>query len=364
MLSNGTLEINIVEINIIDGGIEVFASATLNGLAVGFSKDGTVEIERFKIFNPPVLIPDGTKREIAIDDEKDIIEVDNFTEDAEEALRQTLIENIKMVGKSSEDVIVGKIGNTTSTFYPDSSPETTSVDGFAGYEGGTTDWDTAHDATTGTSVNDSATTINCGAQKQADATFRMYRAFHLFDTSAIPETDTIDSATISLWGTTVTNGDNDGDDFISIVSTTPASNTALVAGDYDQCGAVDDPTEMVDVGQRKYLSSISTDVYTVWTLNATGEANISKTGVSKFGAREGHDILDNPYAGANNTKNRMIHSSSEVTGTTQDPKLVVEHTAGSATSIKEVNGLAIASVKSRNGLAIASVKSINGLSNV
>ena len=35
-----------------------------------------------------------------------------------------------------------------------------------------------------------------------------------------------------------------------------------------------------------------------------------------------------------------------------------------ATSIKSLNGLAIASVKSRNGLAIASIKSINGLSNV
>lgn len=33
-------------------------------------------------------------------------------------------------------------------------------------------------------------------------------------------------------------------------------------------------------------------------------------------------------------------------------------------SIKSVNGLAIASVKSKNGLAIASIKSINGLSNV
>lgn len=39
----------------------------------------------------------------------------------------------------------------------------------------------------------------------------------------------------------------------------------------------------------------------------------------------------------------------------------IEYTEASASSVKTVNGLAIASVKTVNGLAIASVKTINGL---
>ena len=41
-----------------NGGIQLFAKASENGNPVGFGKDGTVEIERFKIYNPPILIDD------------------------------------------------------------------------------------------------------------------------------------------------------------------------------------------------------------------------------------------------------------------------------------------------------------------
>ena len=43
----------------IEGGIQIFAQAwNLDGTQVGFGKDGTVDIERFQIINPPILVPD------------------------------------------------------------------------------------------------------------------------------------------------------------------------------------------------------------------------------------------------------------------------------------------------------------------
>ena len=52
------LTVEIQSVNKIEGGIEVFARAWKGAQQVGFGNDGTVEIERFRIFNPPVLVPD------------------------------------------------------------------------------------------------------------------------------------------------------------------------------------------------------------------------------------------------------------------------------------------------------------------
>src|SRR3990167_3637881 len=51
-------------------GIELFAKAWKNGKQMGFGKDGSVEIERFRIFNPPILVddPNGTIIREWIDD--------------------------------------------------------------------------------------------------------------------------------------------------------------------------------------------------------------------------------------------------------------------------------------------------------
>src|SRR3972149_5045079 len=50
-------------------------------------------------------------------------------EDPAEAIRQVIVHNVTLVGKENTKIILGKVGNTTSTFYPDSDPESTSVDG-------------------------------------------------------------------------------------------------------------------------------------------------------------------------------------------------------------------------------------------
>lgn len=65
-----------------------------------------------------------------------------------------------------------------------------------------------------------------------------------------------------------------------------------------------------------------------WSFNATGISNVSKTGVSKFGLREGHDIVDDPPA--NNTNNGVDVTLADQNGTTNDPKIVIEHSGGNS----------------------------------
>lgn len=214
---------------------------------------------------------------------------------------------------------------TTTTAYPDAHPESTSVDGRIQYFSSTT-WATVRDAATGTSFDDSSATLDAPTSGLgATSNYFINRLFTLFDTSAIPDTDTISAGVVSLYINSRNNGDNDGEDFVSVVTSSPASNTALATTDFGSVGT----TEQHDVGERKDMTSIGTATYTDWTLNATGIGNISKTGITKFAFREGHDLLNSPYAGAGNTNNNLNVMAAEQTGTTYDPKLVVTHAAAS-----------------------------------
>ena len=211
-------------------------------------------------------------------------------------------------------VTIPKFGMTVSTFYPDPSPETTSVDGYLYIQNGTS-WNEMHDRASAQGALDSGAS---GALQNNSST-RIYRAIFLFDTSAIPDTDTIDSAVMSLYGngTTV---DSDSS-YVGITVSTPASNTGLVVGDYSQVGATDNPVQQAT---SILLSAWSNSAYNDFTFNATGEGNISKTGVSKFGARLRNDIIDTAPSGAPEAGFLFAETAS----TTSDPKLVVTHTGG------------------------------------
>lgn len=218
--------------------------------------------------------------------------------------------------------------NTTSTFYPDPDPESTSVDGYEANSNA--DWATAHDAATGNDGSDSLTIADTRSQNDG-VEYVIRRGFTLFDTSAITDTDTIDSATYSLYVTTKTDGDNDAQAYITVITTSPASNTALTTADYDQVGT----TEQNASGARLDITNITTSAYNDIALNATGLGNISKTGVTKFGTREGHDLENSAVAGSANSTIRW--STAEATSTTQDPKLVVVHSAAAVTGFMTTN---------------------------
>ena len=315
-------EISISDIRKIDNGVQVYASATKKGKQVSLNG---VEKERFKIINPPVLVRDTeTTERINTGTSTQTRVIRTHREAPFEALKEVIGQNVVLLA-DDEVPAKGSVGNTTTTVYPDANPESTSVDGriFVGSADGYSSWDDAHDATSGNADDSNATEIVVRAGGNGSA-WIISRVVTLFDTSSIPDGDTISSATFSLYVNSTANNDNDGDDFIRVVQSSPASNTALVSGDYDGVGAVDNPTS----GATEVdISGISTGTYTDWTLNATGLTWIDKTGITKLGLREGHDATDTPIASISNSGNEINASPAEVSGTTEDPKLVVVHAA-------------------------------------
>lgn len=156
------------------------------------------------------------------------------------------------------------------------------------------------------------------------------RGFVPFDTSSIPVSAPISSASLNIYVTSKTNNDNDGLDYVTVVQTNQPSSAALTTADYDNAGGVN-ATEGVSVGDRKDITSITTGAYLSFTLNSTGIGWIKKSGeVSNCGStagftclglREGHDITNTAVGYAQ--QNYMVASTSEFSGTSQDPYLSV-----------------------------------------
>lgn len=204
----------------------------------------------------------------------------------------------------------------TTTCMPDPNVEVSTVDGRIINSDAV--WSTARSAAAGTSANDSANIINVNAQEAGN--YFIYRSIVLFDCSAIPDTDVISAATITLTSDTTRDG-GEANSFVVIVgASNPASNTAVVADDFDQVGT----TTMSDSAD---LTSWTSGTQFVFTLNASGIANVSKTGISKFGIKTGHDVNDvAPGAGV---ESGIDIRSADYAGTSSDPLLTVTHAPAS-----------------------------------
>ena len=300
-------------------GIELFAKGWRGTQQLGFGIDGTVEIERFRIFNPPILVddPNGTIIREWTNDITGQLKQRKLREDPLEAIRQVISHNVKIVGKDNNKIVAGKIGNTTSTFYPDADPETTSVDGRTRYDGNGVTWATFQ-AADGGSASDVGTELYAylaawSVSNQWDLNDKTH---FLFDSSSIPDTDVISSATFSLYGTGTNN--NPLTLSLNVYSTNPASNTAIAAGDHDTVGTTAFST-------AKAQSTITAAAYYDWALNASGLTNVSKTGVSKFGFSYTNLPENVEPTWSSLAENSWGHYHADQTGTANDPKLVVVH---------------------------------------
>lgn len=227
-------------------------------------------------------------------------------------------------------IIAGhKAAAVESTFFPDPNPETATVDGLVRAADQEAIWAaiiaSAGNVSTDSASSDAINQINSHAST-SDRWASLYRAILLFDTSSIADAATIDSATLSIASAAIA-GNAKIDDLaispdVALVSSTPASNTALEAGDFDSLGS----TELA--ARISYADWSTTDgAYNTFSLNALGLANISKTGVSKFGTRNGQYDLDAiaPTWTANMASGVRGYFADQI-GTSSDPKLVVTHT--------------------------------------
>ena len=228
--------------------------------------------------------------------------------------------------------------DTTTTVYPDPHTESTSVDGRVITWNQGNDWDTEHDRTSGNYAYDNANEIPLGTFRSNMTSNNIYlqRHFFLFDTSGIDDDDEISEATLSLYAKSQEGNSTGGGDSevsvtsSSIVQSSPASNTALVTGDFNQCGSVDDPAQGIDAGERFVVYDWTESQYNDVDLNSTGIGWIAKDGITKLGIRNMFDITDDDSSG-NKYNNGMVVYSADESGTSKDPKLTVTHAVPAVT---------------------------------
>lgn len=206
------------------------------------------------------------------------------------------------------------------TVYPDAHAETTSVDGNVYIDGVNETWATIRARSAGGTAVTTATNPTC-AHIQASATTNQWatlaRGFFLFDTSAIAANQVVTAATFSLYGQA--NVNQFAGLTLCLVASTPASNTDLVVGDFDQVGAVEFST-------TRPTLPLATDAYTDFTLNAAGRAAIAKGGITKFAVRISSDFDDSPptWASGQETYASVYNADNG----SNKPKLVVTYQNG------------------------------------
>ena len=278
--------------------VEIFARAwSPDGEQIGFGVDGSVDAERFMIYNPPAIIPDP-RGEVSKDrftlnpatQKNKFIGVDRYQLDVEAALLEALSHVIKVKKQKfgPGNIEKGKIGSSTLVFHPDANPESTCIDGGVFVIGDIfVSWNAAVMQTDGTgeSSDDSVNNIvvNSVNRFSGGAVIILTRSYFLFDTSSIlPETEVV-SATLSIHSTGAVSG---GDQVIFaanlvLLSSDPQSNTSLVLSDYDRTrfgSTVLAPILPIET----FNDSIA---YHDFPLNADGLSNIvvGVGGISKFG---------------------------------------------------------------------------------
>lgn len=324
--------IEIIDTNKRDGGVEVFVRAwDKNDQQIGFGIDGTVDIERFVIINPPILIddPNGTIIRELVDDSTGEIKTRKLREDLKEAVLQVVSHTIKVKKEKfgNENIIAGKIGNTTLTAYPNASTGTAPIDGTMYRENvGGEAYSTMRNGT-GTGHQDTLAfrgspylKAYASGTSWADGAQAIYRGGIGFNTSSI-DTDTVNSAVFSLYAKGVKIVTEwAAEDVVELTTFTPVDGGNFANGDY----------AIAKFGSTRLatgvdLADITIEAYNDWTLNASGLAAINKTGDTFFGNifKWDFDNVDPPTWV--NSDAYLQPYFADQTGTVNDPRLVVEH---------------------------------------
>lgn len=199
-----------------------------------------------------------------------------------------------------------------------------SLDGYVQRDGGGTSWSTNYVLWDGESGSGGSAVVSPATQDfvrnhkyNTGGEFTIQRCFLLFDTSALPTGATISAAKIRIYVTNKYDGDNDAYAYLNVFSSNPASNSTLAVADIDQVGSTKFASD-VDI------TGISTSAYLEISLNASGIATISDSGISKFSIREGHDVDNNAIDAAGDVDSGIIFTS--VTSASNKPELVITYT--------------------------------------
>jgi RHS repeat-associated protein len=218
--------------------------------------------------------------------------------------------------------------STTSTFYSD--PGTGGPTGSAALERGTPisgePWGALR-AGVGTYVSSVESPNNfAGAFSgiEANQWRALDRGVFTFDTSSIPDTDVILSATLSIYGSTKSDEGVAIAPDINVYDATPSTNYGFTAADFGLIGATALSTAISYAGW-------STTGYNDFALNASGLASISKSGITRLGTRNAnYDVANVVPAWSGDTSHFITGYLAQEVGTDRDPKLVVVHATAPA----------------------------------
>lgn len=164
--------------------------------------------------------------------------------------------------------------------------------------------------------------------EKVGGTWNIGRCVFLFDTSSLTSLVTITAAVFSTYAA----GTALGKDLteatypanLTLVSSNPASNNNLVAADFQSANWGTTKYTDADFAISSYGAS---DGYKDMTLNATGLAAISKTGITKLGTRPSNDYSDSTAPTARNYVLGYFADNG-----TNIPKLVVTFTPPATTN--------------------------------
>ena len=209
------------------------------------------------------------------------------------------------------------------TAYPDPGPdEISSCDGIVYEQNRNEIWATLVARAGFAASDNSATAIVILAEASATSNQweQLDRGIFLFLTSSIGSGQSITDTTLSI----VSAGK--GNDLpltvnANVYSSLPASNTQIVAGDYDSLGTT--PLCDTPIAYASWTGTVS------WAFNAAGLLAVAPTDVTKLGLRDANfDVPVTPPTWASLGYSYLIATMAETTGTASDPKLVVTYTAG------------------------------------
>jgi len=171
------------------------------------------------------------------------------------------------------DIPTGPYFGTVGTFYPNASPESTSVDGNTVADNVDDIW-SVYRAAAGTGSGDSGSTIRPAMLQSHPVSgdwHAIYRGIFLFDTNTLPNAAVISAATFALVVTLVVEDLPDASS-LSMVTSSPSSDIAVAAGDHTSLGSTKQATDLTLAGLTADSST-----YNAFTLNSTGRGNITES---------------------------------------------------------------------------------------
>ena len=207
--------------------------------------------------------------------------------------------------------------DTDVTFNPDASPENTSADSYM-YQTGPSDW-FGMTYNYGSGYDNTAASGHFAGWSSSNNQYdNVYRSIFTFDTSSIPSSVTVNSATFSVYGTGKSD-DNSWAPSLNVYSSNPSYPNSLYYYDYYSFGSTAFATPIA-------YANYNTSGYNDFALNSTGISAVSLGGITKLGLRTTADAeSSDPGVVSGSTANAYFDGYFSEQGDGYRPKLAVTY---------------------------------------